>query len=126
MTLEPSLAKAETVALGGSLAKLPVGQILTISGVSMWPALRTGRLVNRMADGRTPSSISFWPSSLAPRAFSTISACECLRAAGTPIVFCAGAVMALGAGGAVSVWAKARPGARIRAARRLHPAVRSL
>ena len=120
VTLEPSLENTDTVAFGGSLAKLPVCQIATMSGVTMWPTLRTGRLVKRVALGRTPSSTSFWPSSLAPRAFNTIKACECCRAAGTPIVFWAGAVMALGAGGAVSVWAKARPGAKIRAARRLH------
>ena len=124
LTLEPSLENTDTVAFGGSLAKLPVCQIATMSGVTMWPTLRTGRLVKSVALGRTPSSTSCLLSSLAPRAFNTIKACEYCRAVGTPIVFWAGAVMALGAGGAVSVWAKARPvvraGARIRAARRLH------
>ena len=124
LTLEPSLENTDTVAFGGSLAKLPVCQIATMSGVTMWPTLRTGRLVKSVALGSTPSSTSCLPSSLAPRAFSTIRACEYCRAAGTPIVFWAGAVMALGAGGAVSVWAKAAPiarvGARIRAARKLH------
>jgi hypothetical protein len=119
-TLEPSLKNTDTVALGGSLAKLPVRQISTMSGVTMWPTLRTGRLVNRVALGRTPSSTSFWPSSLAPRAFSTINAVECWRAVGSPIVFWAGAVMALGGAGAVSVCAKARLGARSRAAKRPH------
>src|SRR5262249_51834388 len=129
VTLEPSLEKAETVALGGSLAKLPVCQIATMSGVTMWPTLRTGRLLNRVADGSTPSSTSFWPSSLAERALSTISAVEYCRVEGTPMVFCAGLVMALAAaaavvGGVAGAWARATPqsgaGARIRAARRPH------
>ena len=93
------MEKTETVALGGSLAKLPVCQILTMSGVTMWPTLRTGRLVNRVALGSDAVEHQLPPSSLAPRAFRTIRACECCRAAGTPIVFWAGAVMALGAGG---------------------------
>ena len=107
VTLEPSLENTETVAFGGSLAKLPVCQIATMSGVTMWPTLRTGRLVKSVA--RRQHAVEH---ELARRrawrrvALSTISACEYCRAAGTPIVFWAGAVMALGAGGAVSVWAK--------------------
>jgi len=50
-TDEPSLLNTEAVALGGSLAKLPVRQISTISGVAMWPTVRAGRLVNKVAVG---------------------------------------------------------------------------
>src|SRR5882762_10180287 len=119
-TLEPSFWNTETVALGGSLANEPVVHRATISGVTMWPTLRAGRLANRMALGDTPSSVSFWPTSLTPRALITIRAAEPLRADGAPIVFWAGAVMALGAAGAVIDWAKAGPAARSRAARRPH------
>src|SRR4051812_37921345 len=115
VTFEPSLAKAEIVALGGSLAKLPVDHSSIISVVVMWPAARTGRLANRMTEGATPSRLSVGPASLAPRALSTISASEWLRACGTPMVFCAGRVMALG--GVAGAWAKTRPGTRRQATR---------
>ena len=92
------MLKTETVAFGGFLAKLPVRQMSAMSGVTMWPTERTGRLVNSVAVGRTPSRTSFCPSSLAPRELITISAEEYCRAEGVPIFFCAGCVMALGAG----------------------------
>ena len=85
-TDEPSLLNTEAVALGGSLAKLPVRQISTISGVAMWPTVRAGRLVNKVAVGCTPSRASLSPSSLPPLALSTISAVEYRRLVGTPIV----------------------------------------
>src|SRR5262245_53356665 len=94
-TLEPSLAKAETVALGASLAKLPVDHNATRSGVLRWPAPRTGRLANRMADEATPFSTSVLPDNVAPLALRTISASDRFLAEGVPIVFWAGAVMAL-------------------------------
>src|SRR5262245_52636641 len=95
-TLLPSLAKAETVALGGSLAKLPVDHRAIRSGRLMWPAPRTGRLAKRMAEDETPLSTSVLPDRAAPLALRTISASERFLAEGVPIVFCAGAVMALG------------------------------
>src|SRR6476620_835547 len=97
VTFEPSLLKADTVALGGSLAKLPVFHSSTRSVVGRCPAMRAGRLAKRTADCATPSRVRLGPASLAPCALSTISASDCLRACGTPMVFCAGWVMALGA-----------------------------
>jgi len=66
-----------------------------------------------------PSSTSFWPSSLAPREFSTIRAVEYCRVDGTPIVFCAGAVMGVGRRRARCL-GRSESGARIKAARRPH------
>src|SRR4030095_1660064 len=86
-TDEPSLLNTEAVALGGSLAKLPVRQISTISSVAMLRTVRTGRLVNKVAVGCTPSRISLSPSSLPPLALRTISADEYRLLVGTPIVF---------------------------------------
>ena len=85
----------------------------------MWPTVRTGRLVNRVAVGSTPSRTSLSPSIRPALALSTISAVEYRRLVGTPIVL-GPAAAAVGAAG-VGVWAKAYPEARIRAAaRRLH------
>src|SRR5688500_1385572 len=120
-TPEPSFWNTETVALGGSLAKLPVVQMSTMSGVSMWPTPREGRVVKITALGDTPSRVSFWPARLAPRAFTTIREEEYLRIDGTPIVFWAGAVTALGAAAGAATgagaWARASPGARNAAAK---------
>src|SRR5882757_1987024 len=120
-TDEPSLLNTEAVALGGSLAKLPVRQISTISGVAMWPTVRTGRLVNKVAVGSTPSRINLSPSRRPALALSTISADEYRLLVGTPIALgpAATAVGAVGAG--AGVWATAYPEARIKAAAiRLH------
>ena len=120
-TDEPSLLNTEAVALGGSLAKLPVRQISTISGVAMWPTVRTGRLVNKVAVGCTPSRMSLSPSRRPPLALSTISADEYRLLVGTPIVLGPAAAAVGAAGAGVGVWAKACPEARMRAAaRRLH------
>src|SRR5690349_6038617 len=121
-TLVPSLENADTVALGGSLAKLPVVHSASRSGVLMWPALRTGRLANRTADEDTPFRTRLLPVNVAPLALRTIKASERFLAAGVPIVFWAGAVMALGGGGiGAGVCAKATAGSNRPANR---PAVR--
>ena len=68
-------------------------------------------MVKKTALGETPSSVSVWPCSLAPRAFTTISDEECFRVDGVPIVFWAGAVMALEVVEGAGIWANASPGA---------------
>src|SRR5262249_39850169 len=57
---EPSLLSADTVALGGSLAKLPLASVHSSSTtvVGTCPALLTGRSAKTMECGVTPVSVS--------------------------------------------------------------------
>ena len=60
-TDDPSFLNPETVAFGGSFAKLslPLPQSSTIRAVRSCPAARTGRSANTMAFGDTPARTSF-------------------------------------------------------------------
>ena len=108
--------------VGRVLGEAAGRQISTISGVTMWPTLRTGRLVNRVARRRdaVEHQLARRPA-CAPRAFSTISACECCRAGGHADRLLGRRRDGVGRRRRRSASGRtARPGARIRAARRLH------
>src|SRR5258707_1341241 len=87
-----ALLNTDTVALGGVLAKLS-GELLLHSSsrcaVNACPAERTGRSAKTMALGEMPSSVSFCPSSLAPRALSTIIEGTTAACCGWPMVLAA-------------------------------------
>ena len=75
---EPSLLNADTVAFGGSLAKLSLFSLVgdhsrSKCAVMACPAARTGRSAKRIELVATPVSVSFPPCRLAPRAFITMS-----------------------------------------------------
>src|SRR5258708_7333178 len=90
-SVTPALAllNPDTVALGAVLAKLS-GELLLHSSsrcaVNACPAERTGRSAKMMALGEMPSSVSFCPSSLAPRALSTIIEGTTAAGCGRPMV----------------------------------------
>jgi hypothetical protein len=72
------LLKAETVAFGGSLAKLsrssfPGVHCSSRNDVSTCAAARSGRSANTIEFGDTPVKVSLLPWRLAPLAFKTIS-----------------------------------------------------
>jgi hypothetical protein len=69
----PSLLSTDTVAFGGSLAKLPALHSSSRCSVSRWPAARTGRSANTIEFGPTLVNVKVWPCRLAPREFMTIS-----------------------------------------------------
>ena len=71
----PSLLNADTVALGGSFAKLslPVAQSSMILLVRSWPAARTGRSANTIEFGDIPVSTNLLPCKLTPRELKTIN-----------------------------------------------------
>src|SRR5262245_69805 len=104
----PSGVKTETVAFGGSLAKLslPLFHSSIRCEVSACPADLTGRSANTMAFGATPLSVSFPSTRLAPRAFMTISD-GTMAGLACPIVFCSGTC----GGASLVLWPSAHPGA---------------
>ena len=71
----PSFWKTDTVAFGGSFAKLslPDPQSSTMRLVNSWPAERTGRSANTIEFGAMPVRTSFPDCSVAPLEFKTIS-----------------------------------------------------
>src|SRR5262245_51192835 len=87
----PPGVKTETLAFGGSLAKLslPLFHSSIRCAVSACPADLTGRSANTMAFYATPLSVSFPSTRLAPRAFMTISD-GTMAGLAWPIVFCSG------------------------------------
>ena len=69
----PSLLRTETVAFGGSLAKLPSLHSSSRCCVRRWPAALTGRSAKTMELWLMPVSVSVVPCRIAPRAFMTKS-----------------------------------------------------
>ena len=99
--VEPSLLKADTVAFGGSFAKLslPVPQSSMMWLVRSCPAARTGRSAKTIEFGATPVSTSLFPCKLTPCELRTMSEGTTSGLVTPPIVFCSGTCG--GAGGAV-------------------------
>ena len=104
---EPSLLNADTVAFGGSFAKLsvPIAQSSMMWLVVSCPAARTGRSAKTIEFGATPVSTSLFPCKLTPCELRTIREGTTSGLVTPPIVFCSGTCG--GAGGAV--WASAIP-----------------
>src|SRR4051812_8841832 len=88
-TLALALFRTESVALGGSLAKLSGAASAHSSSrcaVSAWPAARTGRSAKTIAFGDTPWSVSVRPATFAALALSTIRDGTICGCCGEPMV----------------------------------------
>src|SRR5215212_8957446 len=75
LTLDPSPPSIDTVALGGSAAKLflSASHCLMNCSVVTWPAARTGRSAKTITFAATPDKVSFVPLSVAPAELTTAS-----------------------------------------------------